>query len=61
MDDATLLERAVYALNQLVEAKDEKDKHGETARYQALKVGAWNNARTVLKEAREMKTIRTLG
>jgi hypothetical protein len=36
------------ALSRLVEAKDEKDASGETARYHELKAGAWDRARELL-------------
>jgi hypothetical protein len=38
------------ALLRLVEAKNEKDVYGDTARYHYLKEGAWETAREVLRE-----------
>lgn len=38
------------ALLRLVEAKDEKDQHGDTARYHFIKQGAWENARRQLHD-----------
>ncbi len=36
------------ALERLVMAKNEKDRHGDTPVYQALKKGAWEAARAAL-------------
>ena len=38
------------ALARLIEAKDEKDNHGNTDHYHKLKAGAWERARAALKE-----------
>ncbi len=40
---------AMAVLSTLVEAKDEKDTNGETARYEALKVGLWDHARLLVR------------
>jgi hypothetical protein len=42
-------EKLRAALARLVEAKDEKDRNGDTARYRTLKAGAWEGARAVLE------------
>ncbi len=41
-------ERLRAALERLVMAKNEKDRHGDTPVYQALKKGAWEAARAAL-------------
>ena len=42
------VERLRAALERLLRAKNEKDAHGDTPVYQALKAGAWDEARAVL-------------
>ena len=41
-------EKLRAALERLLRAKNEKDAHGDTPVYQALKAGAWDEARAVL-------------
>ncbi len=47
------------ALARLLAAKDEKDLHGETDRYRALKDGAWGDARAALAKADGQRADRT--
>ncbi len=42
------IKRLRAALERLVMAKNEKDRHGDTPVYQALKKGAWEAARAAL-------------
>ena len=43
------VERLRVALERLLRAKNEKDAHGDTPVYQALKAGAWDEARAALE------------
>ena len=42
-------EKLRAALERLLRAKNEKDAHGDTPVYQALKAGAWDEARAALE------------
>ena len=50
------VERKDAALERLVRAKEEKDKHGDTPVYQALKKSAWESARAALNPSQEPRT-----
>ena len=43
-------EKLRAALERLLRAKNEKDAHGDTPVYQALKAGAWDEARAVITQ-----------
>jgi hypothetical protein len=44
------VERLRAALERLLRAKNEKDAYGDTPVYQALKAGAWDEARAALTQ-----------